>query len=39
MRVLGPLMNPDKMVGGDFEKGLASLDEAVRRGPDAQDRS
>jgi hypothetical protein len=32
MRVLGPLMNPDKLVGGDFEKGLARLDEAVRRG-------
>lgn len=39
MRVLGPLMNPDKLVGKDFEKGLASLDEAVRRGPEAQDRS
>lgn len=36
MRVLGPLMNPDKMVGGDFEKGLANLDEAVRRGPGGQ---
>jgi hypothetical protein len=39
MRVLGPLMNPDKMVGGDFDRGLASLGEAVRRDPEAQDRS
>lgn len=34
MRLLGPLMNPEKMVGGDFEKGLARLDEAARRGPE-----
>ena len=33
MRVLGKLMDPDKMVGKDFEKGLASLDDAARQGP------
>ena len=32
MKLMGPLMNLDKMVGGDFEKGLDRLDEAVRRG-------
>ena len=31
VRLLGPLMNMDKLVGGDFEKGLDRLDEAARR--------
>ena len=31
VRVMGPLMNMDKLVGGDFEKGLDRLDEAARR--------
>jgi hypothetical protein len=35
MRVLGPLLNPDKLVGRDFEKGLAKLDVAARRGADS----
>jgi hypothetical protein len=39
MRVLGPVLNPDKLVGGDFERGLARLDEAVRRGDGAKDES
>jgi hypothetical protein len=30
MRVLGFLFNMDKLVGKDFEKGLAKLDEAAR---------
>ena len=30
MRVMGPLLDMDKMVGGDFEKGLDKLDEAAR---------
>jgi hypothetical protein len=33
MRVLGTLLDPDKIVGRDFEKGLAALDEAARKGP------
>ena len=33
MKLMGPLMNLDKMVGGDFEKGLDQLDDAVRQGP------
>ena len=32
MRVLGPLLDPEKMVAPDFEKGLARLDDAARRG-------
>lgn len=31
MRVMGPLLTMEKMVGGDFEKGLDRLDEAARR--------
>lgn len=31
LRVMGPLMNMDKMLGGDFEKGLDRLDAAARR--------
>lgn len=30
MRLLGPIFNMEKMVGGDFEKGLARLDTAAR---------
>ena len=30
MRLMGPLINMDKLVGKDFEKGLARLDEAAR---------
>lgn len=37
MRVMGHLMNPEKLVGGDFEKGLAKLDDAARRGPEARE--
>ena len=33
MRVLGKLMDPEKLVGKDFEKGLAALDDAARKGP------
>lgn len=33
MRVLGKLLDPEKIVGKDFEKGLAALDEAARKGP------
>lgn len=32
LRLLGPFLDPDKLVGGDFEKGLARLEDAVRRG-------
>ena len=31
VRVMGPLLDMDQMVGGDFEKGLDRLDEAARR--------
>ncbi len=31
MKLMGPLLNVEKMVGGDFEKGLDQLDTAVRR--------
>ena len=30
MRLMGPLIDMDKLVGKDFEKGLAKLDEAAR---------
>jgi hypothetical protein len=32
MRLLGPLLDPDKLVGGDFERGLERIERAVRRG-------
>jgi hypothetical protein len=31
MRLMGPLLDMDKMIGRDFEKGLDRLDEAARR--------
>ena len=39
MRVLGPLLDPEKLVGGDFEKGLARLEAAVRRGDTVEEGS
>ena len=37
MRLLGPLLNTEKMVGGDFVKGLARLDEVAVRGDTMRD--
>jgi hypothetical protein len=39
MRVLGPLLDPEKLVGGDVEKGLARLEDAVRRGDTVEEES
>jgi uncharacterized protein YndB with AHSA1/START domain len=33
MKLLGPLMNMEKIVGGDFEKGLERLDQQARPKP------
>jgi hypothetical protein len=39
MRVLGRLLDPEKMVGGDFERGLARLDAAAQKNAAAEGES
>lgn len=39
MRLLGPLLDPSKLVGGEFEKGLARLGDAARHGRSVEEES